>query len=58
MLYYRFKGLWNWEPELMELFFSRIRMVGGGSWCLTERMADMASVMRVSVSAKAAPMAV
>jgi hypothetical protein len=56
--YYRFKGLWNCEPELIELFFSRICIVGGGSWFLTERMAEMARVMSVRSSAEAAPMAV
>jgi 2-polyprenyl-3-methyl-5-hydroxy-6-metoxy-1,4-benzoquinol methylase len=54
----RFIGLRNLEPELIELFFSRMRMVGCGSGCLTERMAEMASVTSVMVSAKAAPMAV
>jgi hypothetical protein len=57
-LYYRFKGFWNFEPELIELFFSRICIVGGGSWFLTDRMAEMARVMRVRSSAEAAPMAV
>ena len=55
---YRFKGLWYWEPELIELFFSRIRIVGAGSWCFAERMAERARVMRVMSSAEAAPMAV
>jgi hypothetical protein len=50
--------LWYFEPELIELFFSRIFIVGGGSWFLTERRAEMARVMSVMSSAVAAPIAV
>jgi hypothetical protein len=42
----------------MLLFFSRICIVGGGSWFLTDSIAEMASVMSVSSSAEAAPTAV
>lgn len=42
----------------MELFFSRIRIVGGGSSCFAERIAEIPRVMSVSTSAVAAPMAV
>jgi hypothetical protein len=42
----------------MECFLSRTVRVGSGTWDLTERMADMARVTRVRISADAAPMAV
>ena len=54
----RFRGLYICEPELMECFLSRSWMIGGGSWFLTERMADIARVTSVRISADVAPMAV
>lgn len=56
---HRFRGLWYFDPELMELFFSRICIVGTGSWLfLADKAAEMARVTSVRTSAQAAPMAV
>jgi len=54
----RFRGCQYWVPELMECFLSRSWSMGWGGWLFAERMADMARVMRVRISADAAPMAV
>jgi hypothetical protein len=54
----RFRGCQYCVPELMECFLSRSWSMGGEGWDFTERMADMARVARVRISADAAPMAV
>jgi hypothetical protein len=54
----RFRGCQYCVPELMECFLSRSWSIGCEAWLFTERMADIARVMRVTISAHAAPMAV